>query len=60
MERAERAPSQLLSGFVFCEHGGEPIRDVYTGGRAVVVNGTHAQQEAALADYRIALRELLS
>jgi formimidoylglutamate deiminase len=56
----DRTPSQILSGFVFCEHGGEPVRDVYTGGRAVVVDGYHAQQDSAFADYRVALKDLLS
>ena len=55
----ERSAADILSGFVFCEHGATPVRDVYVGGRAVVKDGIHAQEVAARAGYRAALRALV-
>lgn len=49
----------LLSALVFCEHGGQPVRDVFVGGSKVIDNGQHALQVTALHDYRAALAELL-
>ncbi|MBV6826500.1 hypothetical protein [Pseudomonas sp. PD9R] len=50
---------QLLSALVFCEHGGNPVRDVFVGGNKVIDNGQHALQVNALHDYRAALAVLL-
>ncbi|WP_188983165.1 formimidoylglutamate deiminase [Pseudomonas matsuisoli] len=52
-------PARLLSSLVFCEHGGQPVRDVFVGGRRVIENGRHALEEYALQGYRAALVELL-
>ncbi|NUU01297.1 formimidoylglutamate deiminase [Herbaspirillum robiniae] len=56
---ADRAPEQLLSALVFCEHEGNPVRDVYVGGRKVVSEGRHALEEGARAAYRATVSELL-
>ena len=57
---AGRAPAQLLSALVFCEHDGAPIRDVYVGGRLTVSHGHHALEQQARADYRAAVADLLN
>jgi formimidoylglutamate deiminase len=57
---AERAAPQLLSALVFCEHGGNPVRDVFVGGRAVIEDGRHRTEQAARQDYRKVLAELLA
>jgi len=56
----DRASAQLLSGLIFCEHGGNPVRDVFVGGRQWVSDGVHAGEADALREYRAALVELLS
>lgn len=56
---AGRPPQAWLSGVVFSELGGTPIRDVYVGGVRRVADGRHADEEQACADYRRALGELL-
>lgn len=56
---AGRAPAQLLSALVFCQHGGNPVRDVYAGGRQVVAGGRHALEDGARNAYRAAVAELL-
>jgi formimidoylglutamate deiminase len=56
---ADRDPEQLLSALVFCQHGGNPVRDVHVGGRKVVADGRHALEEGARAAYRAAVSELL-
>jgi formimidoylglutamate deiminase len=56
---ADRDPEQLLSALVFCQHGGNPVRDVHVGGRKVVADGRHALEEGARAGYRAAVSELL-
>jgi formimidoylglutamate deiminase len=48
-----------LSSLVFCEHGGNPVRDVFVGGRQVIDNGRHALQVEALQGYRSTLADLL-
>lgn len=55
----ERNHKQLLSAMVFCEHGGNSIRDVFVGGKKVIDDGNHALQAQALTDYRAALTQLL-
>ncbi|EJN06644.1 formimidoylglutamate deiminase [Herbaspirillum sp. YR522] len=57
---ADRAPAQLLSALVFCEHDGQPIRDVYVGGRLTVSHGRHELEQQAGADYRAAVADLLN
>ncbi|RZA10285.1 MAG: hypothetical protein EOP02_34785 [Proteobacteria bacterium] len=52
-------PAQLLSSMVFCEHGTQPVRDVFVGGRQVIDNGQHALQVEALHGYRATLADLL-
>jgi formimidoylglutamate deiminase len=52
-------PDQLLSSLVFCEHGNNPVRDVFVGGRQVIDNGQHALQVEALHGYRATLADLL-
>jgi formimidoylglutamate deiminase len=49
-----------LSSAVFCEHGQTPVRDVFVGGRKVVTDRRHADEEQALARYRAALGGLLA
>ncbi|BEV15455.1 formimidoylglutamate deiminase [Herbaspirillum sp. DW155] len=56
---ADRSPAQLLSALVFCEHDGQPIQDVYVGGRQVVTAGRHPLQETARQAYRRAIADLL-
>ena len=57
---AERQPDSWLSGLVFSEHGATAIRDVIVGGRLRIQAGHHADESAALADYRRAIAELLA
>ncbi|SAL52350.1 N-formimino-L-glutamate deiminase [Caballeronia arvi] len=57
---AEQTPDTWLSSVVFCEHGGSPIRDVYTGGERVVEDGRHRDEARLYADYRAALARLLA
>jgi formimidoylglutamate deiminase len=57
---ADRTPAQLLSALVFCEHDGQPIRDVYVGGRQMVSGGHHELEQQARADYRAAVADLLN
>ncbi|OWT64158.1 hypothetical protein CEY11_05605 [Candidimonas nitroreducens] len=56
---AGRPPQAWLSGVVFGELGGTPIRDVYVGGVQRVADGHHADEDQARADYRRALGSLL-
>ncbi|HZG18814.1 MAG TPA: formimidoylglutamate deiminase [Herbaspirillum sp.] len=56
---AERSPEQILSALVFCEHDGQPIRDVHVGGRQVVRDGHHALEDSARRAYRSAVAALL-
>jgi formimidoylglutamate deiminase len=56
---AMRPPTQILSGFVFSNHGGSPIRDVFVGGQKVVSEGRHADEEASAEAYRKALEVLV-
>ncbi|MGI4815127.1 MAG: formimidoylglutamate deiminase [Janthinobacterium lividum] len=55
---AECGALQRLSAYVFAEHGQTPIRDVWVGGRRVVAERHHADEEAAALDYRRALTAL--
>ena len=57
---AEQTPDTWLSSVVFCEHGGSPIRDVYTGGERVVEDGRHRDEARLYSDYRAALARLLA
>lgn len=57
---AGRVNLQLLSALVFCEHGGNPVHDVFVGGREVIAAGRHELERVALTDYRKTLSELLS
>jgi len=57
---AERPAESWLAGWVFSEHGASAIRDVTVAGRLRVHAGHHADETAALADYRRALAELLA
>lgn len=52
-------PDDWLPGLVFCEHGGMPVRDVYTGGHRVVEAGRHVDEARAYAGYRAALAQLI-
>lgn len=56
---AEHDSAAWLSGAVFAEHGDTPVRDVYTGGACVVRERRHRDEDAAYADYRAALAQLL-
>ena len=53
-----REPGDWLSGIVFCEHGGTPIAEVHTGGRRVVHEGRHEDEDEAYAAYREAVAQL--
>ncbi|TDV09547.1 formimidoylglutamate deiminase [Paraburkholderia caballeronis] len=55
---AERESAVWLSGVVFGEHGGSPVRDVYAGGKRVVENGRHRGEDDAYARYRAAVAAL--
>lgn len=54
-----RPPGTWLSALVFAEHGATPVRDVYTGGEAVVRERVHRHEAAAWRDYRAAVAGLL-
>ncbi len=54
------ASQQLLAGLVFCNHGGNPIRDVFVGGRMTVKDRAHAVQARAAQDYLAARAALLA
>jgi len=56
---AMKAPSQMLRGFVFCNHGPSPIRDVFVGGQRVVSEQRHSAEREAAEDYRQALQSLI-
>ncbi len=49
----------LLDNLIFANHGASPMRDVMAGGKWVVRQGQHADEEAAAAAYRNALHGLL-
>jgi formimidoylglutamate deiminase len=55
-----RHDDQTLDSFVFCNHAQSPIRDVMTGGRWVVQQGRHAQEETSASAYRAALQGLMN
>lgn len=55
-----RSPDTWLAGVVFCEHGGSPIVEVHTGGRCVVRDGRHEDEDQAYAGYREAVARLLA
>ncbi|HTH75548.1 MAG TPA: formimidoylglutamate deiminase [Trinickia sp.] len=55
-----RSPEAWLAGVVFCEHGGSPIVEVHTGGRCVVRDGRHEDEDQAYAGYREAVARLLA
>ena len=55
-----RRDDQLLAGLIFCQHGDTPVIDVYAGGRRVVANRRHADDETAAHAYRSALETLLA
>lgn len=55
----ERQTSLVLSGLMFGEHGRRPIRDVYVGGRPVVIQGVHPREAAARQAYRKILANLM-
>jgi formimidoylglutamate deiminase len=57
---AGRAPDAWLSSVIFAEHGDNVVRDVYVGGKAVVRDRIHRDEEDAYTDYKAALGELLS
>ena len=57
---ADRNAEQLLSALVFCEHEGNPVRDVFVGGRQVVAEGRHALEGQARAGYRATVAHLLN
>ena len=57
---AGRGTEQLLSALVFCEHEGNPVRDVFVGGRQVVAEGRHALERQARTDYRATVSHLLN
>ena len=54
-----RPTGSWLSGIVFCEHGETPIRDVYVGGRRIVRERRHIDEERAYAAYRRAVAQLM-
>lgn len=49
-----------LAGWIFCNHGAQPVRDVFVGGHQVITEGHHKDEESAAADYRNTLTRLLS
>ena len=49
--------SELLNRWLFAGHAGQ-IRDVYVGGIARIIDGQHAQQQAAAADFLRVLKQL--
>ncbi|GAB3626476.1 N-formimino-L-glutamate deiminase [Pandoraea terrae] len=55
-----RPDTQTLAGYVFCQHGESPVRDVFVGGRQVVSERRHADEAAARAAYRDALAMLMA
>ncbi len=57
---AWRRDDQLLAGLIFCQHGDNPIRDVYAGGRRVVAERRHPAEGGAGHAYRTALKTLLA
>ena len=53
----ERAGDSLIDSWIFSGNS-NPVRDVYVGGRHVINNGHHADEETILARFRTTLREL--
>ena len=51
---------QLLAALVFCNHGGNAIRDVFAGGRMTIVDRAHIMQARAAQDYLAARTALLN
>lgn len=51
---------QLLAGLVFCNHGGNPIRDVFVGGRMTIVDRAHIMQARTAQDFLAARSALLT
>lgn len=56
---ANHTPDAWLSGIVFCEHGGNPVRDVMVAGKWVVQQGRHANDIPARDAYRRSVERLL-
>ena len=56
---AEHSGDSLLDAAIFGPVR-QPVRDVMAGGAWVVRDGHHAQEQAALARYRVALKRLLN
>lgn len=54
-----RPSGQWLGGFVFCNHPGAPLRDVFVAGQRVIGDGRHRNQQAAAEAYQKALETLL-
>jgi formimidoylglutamate deiminase len=50
---------QLLDSFVFCHHGQTPVRDVMVGGRWVIRDRKHGNQEQSAAAYASSMKRLL-
>ncbi len=51
----QRVGDTLFDAFVFAVHGVNPVRDVWVGGRRVVIDGRHPAEENAARDYRRAM-----
>lgn len=56
---AELDRSAWLSSLIIREVGGRPFADVFVGGKQVVFDGRHPDEEQAYARYREALAQLL-
>jgi formimidoylglutamate deiminase len=52
-------PGAVALGAGICEHDGQPIQDVYVGGRQVVSAGRHRLEDSARQAYRHAIADLL-
>jgi len=56
---AARPMLHQSAGWIFCNHGNEPILDVYVGGQNVIKERHHIKEESAASDYRKTLARLL-
>jgi len=56
----ERTDDLILDALIFANTGGNPIRDVFVGGRQVITDGRHPQDQDVTGRYRQTLKRLLS
>lgn len=52
-----RSGDSIVDSFIFA-NSGNPIRDVYVAGKAIITNGRHLNEDQILSDFATAIKEL--